>query len=122
MSIATLWQEFTTWWEGTTIGQEIDSAAEAAKSELESIGEQDMANIAESTATGILTGLATGGTAAAIAGGITAAETAFKASEVQVSSATLGTFVATLHSSIAAQQAAGAVTPAAPTPTAPAAA
>lgn len=111
MSIAKFWGEFVTWWKGTTIGNEIDMAASAAKTELESIGESDLATIAETTATGVLTGLASGGTAGAIASGIAAAETAFKAADVQVTSATLGTFVATLHSSIAAQQAAGTVTP-----------
>lgn len=114
MSISTLWQEFRIWWSGTTIGNEIDAAGEAAKTELASIGEAQLATVAESTATGILTGLASGGTAGAIASGLAAAETAFKAAGTTVTTATLGTFVATLNSSIATQQAAGAVTPTPP--------
>jgi serine/threonine-protein kinase len=44
--------------EGTTIGQEIDAAASAAKTELEAIAGSDLVTIAEQTATGILGGLA----------------------------------------------------------------
>jgi len=110
MSISKLWSEFKTFWQGTVIGKEIDAAAAAAKTELESITAADLETIASATATGILGGLATGGTAGAISAGITAAETAFKAAGAQVSATTISTFASTLHNSIVTQQAAGAVT------------
>ena len=113
MSISTLWTEFKNWWTGTTIGQEIDSAGEAAETELDAIAPTALLSIVESTSAAILPGVTSGAaTADIISAGITAAETAFKAAEATVASTTVSTFVSTLHSSISGQQAAGAVTPA----------
>lgn len=89
-----------TWWEGTTIGKEIDNAAKSAIAELEKLTESQLSTIAEATATGALQGLATGGTAGAIAAGVTAAELAFKAAEVQVTKGTLSTFATTIANQV----------------------
>jgi hypothetical protein len=113
MSISTLWTEFKTWWEGTAFGQEADAAVKAAEAELEALTPSALLAIVESTSAAILPGITGGGaTAAIISDGIAAAEAAFKAQSAQVASTTISTFVSTLHSSITAQQAAGAVTPA----------
>jgi hypothetical protein len=112
MSISTLWSEFKTWWEGTTIGQEIDAAGEATAKELESIAPADLETIVATTSTAILSGLAASSpTAAIISAGITAAENAFKAAGANVASTTVSTFTSALHNSITAQQSAGSVTP-----------
>lgn len=94
---------FVTWWEGTTLGQEIDTAAKAAIAELEKIGEVDLKNIAETTATAALAGLSTGGVAGAISAGVRAAIPAFEAAESVVSNSTLGTFVNTIVSQLNTQ-------------------
>lgn len=111
MSISTIWQEFKTWWTGTTIGQEIDAAGASALAELEAIGPTELLSIVESTSAAILPGItAASSTSSIISAGIDAAEAAFKAAGATVASTTVSTFVSTLHSSITAQQVAGAVT------------
>jgi hypothetical protein len=94
-----------TWWEGTTIGQEIDAAAKAAITELESLTASELESITENTASAMLPVIASGGSVPSIiAVGLTAAEAAFKTSASKVASTTVSTFVATLHNSISAQQ------------------
>lgn len=110
MSISKLWQEFEAWWKGTAIGQEIDSAAATAKTTLESVSVSELVSIVENTITALLTGLASGDSSVAIDAGWDAAEAGFKAAGVAVTQATLGIFVSSLHASVTAQQAAGAVT------------
>jgi hypothetical protein len=112
----TWWNKLEAWWAGTTIGQEVDSAAKAALSELEAIGPGALETVVEATASAILPGI-TGGasTATIIANGITAAEAAFKTAEASVSSTTVSTFVSALHSSISAQPVVAAPAPASDT-------
>lgn len=112
MSISTVWTEFKAWWEGTTIGQEIDAAAAAALKELEVLAPSILLSVTESTASPILAGLTAGNsTAEIISAGISAAEAAFASAGSSVASTTVSTFVSTLHNSISAQVSAGAVTP-----------
>lgn len=112
MSIHSLWTEFTTWYKGTVLGQEIDAAGAAAKKEIGEILPAALLSIVESTSAAILPGiLAQSSTASIISAGIAAAETAFEAQDAKVASTTISTFVSTLHTTITAQQAAGAITP-----------
>lgn len=119
MSLSSIWQEFTAWWEGTAIGKEIDSAAGAALSELEAIAPTALTAVTEATAGAILPGITSGGSVSEImAAGIAAAEAAFKTQAATVSATTISTFTSALHNSVATQVAAGAVTPAAAAPAA----
>ena len=113
MSLKTLWTEFTTWWKGTTLGAEVDSAGKAAATELEALAPTALLAIVTATSAAILPGI-TGSvaTASIISAGITAAEAAAKTEGADLASTTISTLVSTLHSSITAQAAAGAVTPA----------
>lgn len=102
--ISNTFHSLTTWWESTTIGQQVDVAGKAALAELESLTPGALKNIAEATATAILPVLAAGNpTAAIISAGIVAAEAALKVEAKTVSATTLSTFVATIHNSVAAQ-------------------
>jgi hypothetical protein len=103
MSIFT---KIVAWWEGTTIGQEIDAAAKAAIAELEALGTKDIELIAGETATAVLPELATGNIAGAIAAGVTQATVSFEKYGKQVSVATINTFATTI-----VNQAAANVTP-----------
>jgi hypothetical protein len=101
--IKTWFTALETWWEGTTIGKEIDAAAKAAIAELESITASDLATAAEHTAAAMLPVLATGGSLSAImAAGALAAEKAFLAAGADVASTTVSTFVSSLHNTISA--------------------
>lgn len=114
MSIFTWFKNLEAWWEGTTIGQDIDAAAKAAISELESLTASDLATAAERTAAAILPVLASGGSLSAImTAGALAAEKAFTAAGVDVASTTVSTFVSSLHNTVAATMPAPASTPAA---------
>ena len=104
---------FVTWWKGTTIGNEIDTAAEDAKAELEAILPGDLEQIAATTATAMLPSLVTGNYAAAIAAGVTTAEAGFKAAEASVASSTVGTFANIVGKQVLAQQTATPATSAA---------
>ena len=92
-----------TWWEGTTIGQDIDAAAKAAIAELEAITPADLATVAESTAAAMLPALTAGGSLSAImSAGVLAAEAAFKVAGANIASTTVSTFVSSLHNTISA--------------------
>lgn len=113
MSIKKLWQEFASWWKSTSLGTEIDNAGEATKNELEAVAPEILEAAASTTSATLLTAISAGSPVAAIMSeGVAAAEAAFKAASTSVSATALTTFTAALHSSVTAQQAAGAVTPA----------
>lgn len=96
---------FKTWWKGTTIGQEIDSAGQSGLTELEALAPEVLDTVAQATSAGLLTAIASGGNVAAIlSAGATAAETALKTAGVSVASTTVSTLVSTLHNSVMAQQ------------------
>lgn len=119
MSISTLWTEFTTWWKGTSIGTEIDTAGKATLTELEAVAPAVLESVTASTATALLTGITAGSsTSAIIAAGIDAAENGFKAAGASVAATTVSTFTAALHSSVVTQTAVGSVTPVTPATTA----
>jgi hypothetical protein len=104
MSIKTFFEKVKAWWENTTIGQEVDKAAEAAKSEIDLILPADLKIVVETTVTALLTAItASNSTAAVISAGIGAAEEAFKSVGASVASTTLSTFVSTLHNTVVTQ-------------------
>lgn len=103
--LATWWNMFADWWEGTTIGQEVDAAGKAAIQELEQVTPADLESAVETTAGAMLPVLTGGGSVGdIIAAGVTAAEAAFKSAGTQLSATTLSTFVSTLHNSVVTQQ------------------
>lgn len=111
MSISSIWSEFKSWWNNTTIGQEIDEAGTAAENELATLVPEVLLSVTESTAAPIISGLASGSaTSAIIAAGIDAAEAALKAASSSLTSTTISTFVSSLHNSITNQTAAGLIT------------
>ncbi len=103
-TISDLWNDFVTWWTGSSIGKAIDADAQAAISELESIGASQAETAGLTIAEAALGGLASGGAAGAFAAGIAAAPAALNTAEKNISNATINTLVSSVVNQIQAQQ------------------
>ena len=117
-NLSGVWSDVVKGWEGSSVGNAIDTAAAAAWAELQTIAPSDLLSIVENVGTTILSGVAAGNpTSAIISEGITIAENAFVTAGKAVAATTLSTFVSAIHNQ-AVTTAPAVVAPVAATPAA----
>lgn len=90
------------WFDGTQIGQVIESDMKATIAELESVGAADLENAVKVIGLSVLGALATGGSSAAIAAGIASAEQEFKSISKDITQKTLNNLVTTIVNQVSA--------------------
>lgn len=118
-NFSAVWHDVVAGWEGSSVGNAIDSAAAAAWAELQAVGPSDLLSIVENVGTGLLAGVTAGNpTSAIIATGITLAENAFAAAGKQITATTVSTFVSALHNQVTVTNTAANTTAPAATPSA----
>lgn len=96
-----VWHDVVVGWEGSSVGNAIDTAASAAWVELQAIAPSDLLSIVENVGTTLLAGVAAGNpTSDIISAGITLAENAFVTAGKAVAATTVSTFVSALHNQV----------------------
>lgn len=97
-----LGEKAITFFEGTTLGTQLEADVKEAVAELKAVTEDDLKQAVTLVGVAALQGLSTGGTIGAIAAGIAAAPAAFKAAGHDISDKTASTLVTSVVNSLMA--------------------